>query len=65
MISDLLMGLGLVAVLEGLVLALAPLRFAELLERLREMDRQTLRGFGLGAVALGVFLVWLSKNMFA
>jgi uncharacterized protein YjeT (DUF2065 family) len=56
-ITDLLTGLGLVAVIEGLVLALAPLRFEDILETLREMPVQTRRNIGLAAVAIGVALV--------
>lgn len=65
MISDILTGLGLVAVIEGLVLALAPLRFEELLEQLRQMSPQTRRNLGLVVVALGVFLVWLARFVIA
>ena len=65
MISDILTGLGLVAVIEGLVLALAPLRFEELLEQLRQMSPQTRRTLGLFVVALGVFLVWLARFVIA
>ncbi|MFT4715667.1 MAG: hypothetical protein ACI861_001892 [Paracoccaceae bacterium] len=61
MISDILTGLGLVAVIEGLVLALAPLRFDDLLEALRQMPVQTRRNIGLAAVAFGVLLVWLAR----
>ncbi len=61
MISDLLTGLGLVAVIEGLVLALAPLRFEDLLEALRQVPVQTRRNLGLIAVAIGVALVWLAR----
>ncbi len=65
MIADLLTGLGLVAVIEGLVLALAPLRFEDILEALRRLDVQTRRNLGLVAVALGVFLVWLARYVLA
>ena len=61
MISDLLTGLGLVAVIEGLVLALAPLRFEDLLEAFRKMPVQMRRNIGLLAVAIGVALVWLGR----
>ena len=61
MIADILTGLGLVAVIEGLVLALAPLRFDQLLEALRQMPVETRRNIGLAAVTLGVFLVWLAR----
>jgi len=60
-IHAILTGLGLVAVIEGLVLALAPLRFEELLKTFQEMPVQTRRTLGLGMVALGVFVVWLAK----
>ena len=61
MMHDLLLGLGLVAVIEGLVLALAPLRFEDVLEALRRLTLQQRRTIGLGFMALGVFLVWLSR----
>lgn len=61
MISDLLTGLGLVAVIEGLVLALAPLRFEDMLEALRKLDVQTRRSLGLAAIAAGVFIVWIAR----
>jgi len=64
-ISDLLTGLGLVAVIEGLVLALAPLRFEDILEMLRQMPVQTRRNLGLGAVALGVLMVWIARFVIA
>ncbi len=65
MITDLLTGLGLVAVIEGLVLALAPLRFEDILETLRQMPVQTRRNIGLAAVAVGVALVWLARYVIA
>ncbi|NOX72587.1 MAG: DUF2065 domain-containing protein [Alphaproteobacteria bacterium] len=61
MIADLLTGLGLVAVIEGLVLALAPLRFEDLLDALRKMSVQTRRNIGLVTVTIGVMLVWLAR----
>ncbi len=65
MISDLLTGLGLVAVIEGLVLALAPLRFEDLLEAFRQMPVETRRMLGLIAVAVGVGLVWIARFVIA
>ncbi len=61
MISALLTGLGFVAIIEGLVLALAPLRFEDLLDTLRKLDVRMRRNLGLGAVAFGVFLVWIAR----
>jgi len=63
MIGDLMLGLGLVAVIEGLVLALAPLRFEEILAWLARLDIGTRRLLGLGFVAFGVALVWLARGV--
>ncbi|PWE32051.1 DUF2065 domain-containing protein [Maritimibacter sp. 55A14] len=61
--AELVLALGFVAVIEGLVLALAPLRFEELLEWLRSLDAQVRRTLGLGMVAFGVALIWLAKSV--
>ena len=61
------MALGLLAVIEGLVLALVPLRLEDFLKVLRDTPIQTLRNIGLGVTALGVAIIWiaqyLQKNM--
>jgi len=62
MIHDLLLGFGLVAVIEGLVLALAPLRFEDILKAMAELSRDQRRTFGVVFVAFGVALVWVAKN---
>ena len=59
---DLLLGLGLMAVIEGLVLALAPLRFEDLLKAMAAMSRDRRRSLGVAIVAVGVALVWIAKN---
>jgi len=64
-ISDILTGLGLVAVIEGLVLALAPLRFEDVLEALRRLDVATRRNLGLLAIAIGVFVIWIARFVIA
>ncbi len=61
MITDVLTALGLVAVIEGLVLALAPLRFEDLLETLRRMDVSTRRTIGLIVMATGVGVIWVAR----
>ncbi len=61
MIEAIILALGLVLVIEGLVYALAPSLVEQLLEALKEMPLDTRRRFGLGAVALGVGLVWLAR----
>ena len=58
-----LLGLGLVLVFEGLVFALAPSRLEDLLKVIADTPIETRRAFGLGAVALGVLLVWLARSL--
>lgn len=62
MMHDLLLGLGLVAVIEGLVLALAPLRFEDILKAMGELSRDQRRIMGVATVAMGVVVVWAAKN---
>lgn len=56
----LLLGVGLVLVIEGLVFALAPSRLEDLLDALRQMPIETRRMIGLGSMAAGVLLIWLA-----
>ena len=58
-----LLGLGLVLCIEGLVFALAPSRLEDLLETLRNIPPDTRRLIGLGAIALGVVLIWLAQGL--
>ena len=58
-----LLGLGLVLVVEGLVFALAPTRLEELVRIIAEMPLETRRTLGLAAVAIGVLLVWLARTL--
>lgn len=60
--KELLIALGLVAVIEGLVLALVPLRFEDLLKALSELSVQNRRNIGLGMVALGVLVIWIVRG---
>lgn len=57
-----LLALGLVLIVEGLALALAPLRMEEVLRLIASLSRDKRRGIGLGAVGLGVLLVWLAQG---
>ncbi|MCB2125856.1 MAG: DUF2065 domain-containing protein [Rhodobacteraceae bacterium] len=59
----LLLAVGLVLSLEGLVLALAPSRIDELLDLIRRMPVETRRNLGLGAMALGLALIWLATGL--
>ncbi len=61
--STILLAIGLVLCVEGLVFALAPSRLEDLLEVLRRLPVDTRRNIGLGALALGVLLVWLSRSL--
>ncbi|SPF75854.1 hypothetical protein ALP8811_00848 [Aliiroseovarius pelagivivens] len=58
--STILLGIGLVLVIEGLVFALAPSRLDDLVAMMAAMTRDQRRLIGLVALALGVVLVWLS-----
>ncbi|PTX56424.1 hypothetical protein C8N43_1083 [Litoreibacter ponti] len=62
--SVILLAIGLVLVVEGLVLALAPSRMEDILKALSEIPFETRRMLGLAAVGLGTVLVWLAKGVF-
>ena len=55
-----LLALGLVLVVEGLVLALAPRRVEDALRVLASLGLDQRRIVGLAALGLGVLLVWLA-----
>ncbi|WP_298256946.1 DUF2065 family protein [uncultured Litoreibacter sp.] len=64
MLIHIALALGLVLVVEGLVLALAPSRMEDIVKALADIPPETRRGMGLAAVALGVFFVWIAKGAF-
>ncbi|MFM7336254.1 MAG: DUF2065 domain-containing protein [Tabrizicola sp.] len=59
--TTILLALGLVLAIEGLVLALAPRRIEDALRLLGSLPIDQRRMIGLGALALGVLIVWLAK----
>lgn len=61
-IDDLILGLGFVAVIEGLVIALAPNRLEDLVTQLAKIPVDARRWGGLFIVILGVFLVWVARG---
>ena len=61
MIATLILAVGLVLVIEGLVLALAPRRIEDALALLASLAPETRRIIGLGALALGVMVVALAR----
>ena len=65
MISEIVLALGLVAVIEGLALALAPRRWEDLLRTLAVMPADTRRLIGVLLVALGVAMVWFARSVIA
>jgi len=58
-----LLALGLVLVVEGLAWALAPSAIEAMLEALRRLGLDQRRMIGLGAVALGVVLIWMARSL--
>jgi uncharacterized protein YjeT (DUF2065 family) len=60
--NDLVVGLGLVLVFEGLLWALAPHLAMRFLQGAAATPERTLRTAGWAAVALGVGLVWLIRG---
>lgn len=61
MTDDILLALGAVAIVEGLVLALAPAHIREILALIERLDVERRRLIGLLAVTIGVGLVWLAR----
>jgi uncharacterized protein YjeT (DUF2065 family) len=57
--TDILTGIALVLVIEGLVYALAPSLIERLLEALREMPIETRRLMGLATFATGLAMLWM------
>ena len=60
--SDFLVAIGLVLVLEGLLWAVFPWLGAKLLETAATTPEHSLRAVGAGAVAAGVLIVWLVRG---
>ncbi|AZL60442.1 DUF2065 domain-containing protein [Tabrizicola piscis] len=56
------LAIGLVLVVEGLALALAPRRMEDALRALAALSQDQRRAIGLAALAIGVLLVWLSRT---
>ncbi|MBP0484225.1 DUF2065 domain-containing protein [Sagittula salina] len=60
--QDILAGIGMVLVIEGLVYALAPSLVERMLEALKAMPIEMRRNLGLLTLVTGVLLVWLAKH---
>ncbi len=60
--TEIVLALGLVLAVEGLVLALAPRRIEDALRLVAALGLDQRRLIGLGALAVGVALVWLVRG---
>ena len=60
--SDLVVALGLVLVIEGAVYALFPDGMKRVMSQAIEIPAPTLRAMGLGAAVLGLLVVWLVRG---
>ncbi len=60
--SFVLLGFGLVLVIEGLVFALAPSRLDDLVRAINSLTRDQRRALGLMAVVVGAVFVWMSQS---
>jgi len=60
--SDLLVAIGLVLVLEGAMYALFPNQMIEMLRKLPDTPPAILRAIGLVGVAIGWLIVWFVRN---
>lgn len=60
--SFILLALGLVLVVEGLALALAPSRMEDVLRLIASLTPDQRRMIGLAALGIGVALVWLARG---
>lgn len=60
--DDLIVGLGLVLVIEGLLWALFPQMARSMLEAIDDMPENTMRFIAIGAIAIGVLIVWFIRG---
>jgi uncharacterized protein YjeT (DUF2065 family) len=60
--NDLLAGLGIALVLEGLLWALAPDAARRVVTDIANRSNGPIQTFALAAVAAGVFFVWLARG---
>jgi uncharacterized protein YjeT (DUF2065 family) len=60
--SDLIVAIGMVLVIEGLIWALAPRAAVKVLQAAADMPEQTLRIIGACVVAAGVVIVWFVRG---
>ena len=60
--TTLLIGVGFLLVVEGLLLALLPNVYEQLVEAINKMPDDQRRMIGLGAAVVGAALLWFTKT---
>ncbi|MHA1523313.1 MAG: DUF2065 domain-containing protein [Alphaproteobacteria bacterium] len=60
--SDFLVAIGLVLVIEGVVYAVFPGPMKKMLDAVRDMDLTTMRVAGIVAIGMGLLVVWLVRG---
>lgn len=60
--TDFIVGLAMVLVIEGFLYAAFPEAMKKMLEAARDISPQALRSAGLGGFVVGVGLVWLVRS---
>ena len=63
MLPQIVMALGLVLVIEGLLYALVPGQLRAMMVSFQKLSDDQLRTGGVIAMALGVMIVWLVRNL--
>ena len=60
--NDLIVAIGLVFVIEGLIYALFPGAMKSMVLEVAKLPEKNMRRFGVIALCLGVFIVWLIRG---
>ncbi len=63
--SEIVTAIGLVFVIEGLIYALMPGGMKQMMAMMRDLPEESLRNTGMVAVAIGVAVVWIARNLLA
>ena len=63
--SEVVTAVGLVFVLEGLIYAIWPGGMKQMMAMMQDTPEETMRTTGLVAIAIGVGIVWLARNLIA
>lgn len=62
MISEIVLALGLVVVIEGLALALAPKRWEDMIRIIAAMSYDKRRFIGLILISVGIVVIWIARR---